>query len=448
MDNIIIKGHNLNQDNKSDNLISCCAFRMAGGYKSSTRYIRGLTNLIKYLPTYFPDFKLRIYYDNSIILQDHDSQEINDEIRDQWLPLLDMAKKKPYVQLAHYRYDKFEIKNGLYHDGLFGTIVRFIPLFQDRQGDTLICDIDGFTDRYLFSKLSNIYKIFKKSKSKFHFRSSPCYVATDRIYNQEKDLDEEYKPNTPLRIFAGTILSKITFPKKIFDHFFNCLHDLSQDKCSYIKNFTESKFILDDPKNITKDQDSGRPLVSNIMYYGIDEFFINTTLLKYIENNNIISSVTLDYTSINHIIQKIHLVESRKSTFDSLDQNNLIHFYKSIMGKFYNNDKSPFDNAHILINMTKHANHQSDPNIKTSNKYLFKNFIKTFQQIKHDNSYDKYGVLKRYVDCTLNFKNPHDIIFRYSNDEFNVKYGETQIDNVYKFFKTYVKYKKKYLDVK
>ena len=108
-------------------------FRMkSGGYKSFLKYLNGIKKLNDYANK--NNMEVRIFIDNTIY---------NDEKTMSYLNKMDK------VTLVLYECEKFLI--GKHHVGLFGTLVRFFPLFYFIskfvnptvfEGKNIICDPD------------------------------------------------------------------------------------------------------------------------------------------------------------------------------------------------------------------------------------------------------------------------------------------------------------------
>lgn len=424
MDNIIQKKYYKEPQNKY-NLISCCVFRLKDNYKSIDNYYNGLRNLVDKIPYMFKNFYLRIYFDNSIIKPKYDSEIINKEIIKKWIPLINKLKKIDYIQLIKYEHPDFIINNGLNHKGLFGTLIRFLPLFNTNQKikNIIITDIDINT-KYL-KMLKSTYIQMIGSKSQFHFNTRHCYYTSKRFVNSEKNLDVKYKPEINYRIMAGMMISKITFPFKLFNNFVNCLTNLNSDKCNYIKQFSNFK-----TKKYKKEY--------GILYYGIDEFFLNTTFLKYILKNKINFSVSIENDFIRPLWNNHYLDIIEKGISDK----NLVYFYKNIMGKYYNENKSLAENYKIFDNIVYDVIYKkSDDKKKIEDLNKIFNNTKKFLNNLDKNEYFKYYFNKKEVECIKLMKDLKDVQFKLYNYDKNIgssnnKYLDSYYRNKEKYFKS------------
>lgn len=135
----------------------CALFRLENPYSDDKNYVSGMFRLIKDLPQRFQNFSLRVYLDDSVLGKD-----------DSWRPLYDELFKHEFITVIRYNFPQFKTgtartarssgtakaagpRRFQYHDGLFGTVVRLLPLFRFNkiQELTVNIDIDGKFDKYL-----------------------------------------------------------------------------------------------------------------------------------------------------------------------------------------------------------------------------------------------------------------------------------------------------------
>jgi hypothetical protein len=374
-------------------VISVSVFRMRKKYRSTKIYYNGLKTMAQEIQHYFPGFYLRVYFDRSIIKESHKDEEINKEIRELWKPLIKHFKTLEYVQLVKYKIPELLEKDPLYHQGLMGTLIRFLPLFNYASNNTnfvIISDIDADDGKSILKSKSSIYKLFLESDSQFHFKTRDCYETADRFILVEKAIDLKYVPKIKYRMIASAIMSKIQFPKEIFEDFFSCLKDIHKENCKYVDIFTTIQ--NDSLMNQKSVQDVGERLN---LPYGIDEFFLNINLLKYIEAHKIPFSYTIFSKGYTTAFYSVYL---KKNQYKNADQNT-INLFKKIIGKYYQNNKSFIDNYNFFDRAIYHGTNNSKK--QEISKYIHHNIITAFTDLRRDNSYEKYGFDKSMVDCIL-----------------------------------------------
>ena len=219
-------------------IISCVFFKKEDLYKDITNYINGLSDIIKNYKKNYPLFRLRIYYDNSVI-EDLNTILINNNDN--------------HIELYHYHIDLLYNKTS--HKGTIGTLIRFLPLFNLEYHTVNTCLILDIDDKIRPDHLELI-DYYEKNALKLVYRSRPSYKLLERLI--------KIKNRYP--VVACFIYSIIQLPYKIFSNFF------------------ENLYFKQDPKIINNIK---KTTILNIYEYGVDEYFINQYYLNYINKKNI-----------------------------------------------------------------------------------------------------------------------------------------------------------------
>jgi hypothetical protein len=241
----------LKQGLESQKVISASFFTMKDAYRKFEQYTSNLKNFCKL--SAIPGFCTRIYTDDS-------GQEI----------ALVVAEKYPHVSVIHFNCPEFREEVG--HIGTFGTIVRFLPLFEKGLDLVWVSDIDIPTEYLDTRHLVNM----EKAKANFSFRTFLCY--------EEKVYGRKYT------ILAGTIISKITFPKQNLTRFLNKISDLTP--------------VLE---QLNKDNSKRNKPPSQIPF-GIDELFINSSLYDYLIRHDVRCLVLKDYAGAGRYLRYTGLI--------------------------------------------------------------------------------------------------------------------------------------------
>lgn len=401
MDRIKLKKY-YNEPDYSYNIISVSLFKLQKSYKIFNKYYDGLIILDKNFETYFPGFFLRIYFDNSIIKQDYNNKIINEEIITYWKPLLENLKNKKYIQLIKFKCQDFMELNDVCHFGVFGTLVRLIPLFKYPNNNTkivFILDIDLVIET--FQSLKTIFEKFIQSESKFHFKTRYCYTTQIRFL-EDKFFDDN---NIWQGVMAGCIISKIKFPINIFIEFLDCALNQNKPNCESLNLFFQ--------KNSEKINKKGN--IQSNFSYGIDEIFTTYYLFKYIIKNKILFS----YTIITDLIIPIHNMAIRNNFFKKYNINFKILF-KKILGKYYDNNISVHDNYKYLDKILYKAKKNFDQGIldfETIEEYNYigKLFLNEAKYLLNTNQFEKFGFKKKEIICLNLIKNLKPIDFELFN---------------------------------
>jgi len=216
-------------------IISVVYFSMEKNYKSNDIYYLGLEGLINTIPKVLPDFRLRIYYDDTTEEQ-----------------VKKLTLNKTNIELFKYSIPK--LKNKGYHYGVVGTLIRFLPLY-DNNIHKVDCCIILDIDNVLHDWYESLFNYLLNNKTKFAYRSRACYSMEKRI---------QCTKTNSYAIIASFIYQTINLPFNIFSDFLEDTY-INNKLTNYIK-----KCGLEDKYS-----------------YGIDELFMNDYHLNYLYKNNI-----------------------------------------------------------------------------------------------------------------------------------------------------------------
>jgi len=224
----------LKQGTETKKVISCSFFTMRDAYRDVSRYE---SNLKKFCGmSKLPGFCLRIYTDDS-------GKE----------SALEIASKYEHASVYHFNCPEFREEVG--HIGTFGTLGRFLPLFEKGLDMVWISDID------VVSWWFNVIP-----KQDFSYRTDICYDR--KVYGRK------------YTIIAGCVLSRITFPRQLFTKFLNSLAEGKVEDT--IKKLNQANAPRKPPSKIP---------------YGIDEVFLNTSIYNHLIRHEITVLVRYDYLS-------------------------------------------------------------------------------------------------------------------------------------------------------
>lgn len=281
----------------------------------------------------------------------------------------------------------------LYHQGLLGTVIRFIPLFDYESNNTktvIVSDIDH--KKGVLAEFRKMYNLFIKSKSEFHFRTRDCYITIDRYKLVEKAIDLKYVPDIEFRIIASTIFSRMKFPKKIFEDFFECMKEINLERCQHVKTFVK---IQNESLVARKDVHALAERLT--LPYGIDEFFINSYVLKYLEDHRVPFSYSIWSGDLVILFYDVYL---HRNKYQNVDEET-INLFKEIIGKYYHNDQDFHSNYDFFDKILYKGSMLEKGEINEIREYFFKNIQRTFKKLKETNSYTKFGFSKEEIDCIL-----------------------------------------------
>lgn len=237
---------------KTDKLISVSLFRMIDTYKNPLKYYIWLLEFVKNMNEINPTFKIAIFIDLSV------TRNPDGTPYDYGVKMIEQLKNNNKLDIYLYNDERFKI-NKYYHDGTYGTFIRFLPSFNHNNFSkykiVYISDID-FTLQELID-YKKIYTKFEKSKCKFSFVNSNICYPKPWVTKKQKFI-----------ILGGMIFSKIKLPENLLNDYLNKLN----------KNKIDLSQLLKDRR--TKNEKTGMP-------YGIDELFLNTIIYNYLLKNKI-----------------------------------------------------------------------------------------------------------------------------------------------------------------
>lgn len=232
-----IKVKILKQGTPSDKVLSCAFFTMKSAYRGFNKYEYQLRNMIENSRV-LKGFETRIYTDDT-------GADV----------AIQIAEK--YADVSVYHFDCPEFRDTVGHIGTFGTLVRFLPMFEKGLSTVFITDIDVAYQNNWFSnsviKLVSKYDVFAENRI--------CYER--RPWNTTRKYP----------FVAYRMIFNVTFPKRILTHYITKLADGSY--ADAVKNVNEYNINSSKPKP-----------ANDIFPYGMDEFFINMVLYEYIKRNN------------------------------------------------------------------------------------------------------------------------------------------------------------------
>lgn len=264
----------INIDEKKDMMVVSLFKLKGGGYKNFDKYINGLYLLDRTAKE--NNLILRLFIDNSIYSDKK---------------LMDRINKLQTVSIVLYHCEKFIIDD--HHIGLFGTLIRFFPLFDFDNSDTriaIILDADLLDNKIILQKQINLYNILKKDLYKqIYFAYNGNFYNIHRNKNIFTHNDEKiYLPYCT----ASNIIGCQKISRKILYKFIKKLE-------TYIHMDTIPKKILSNYDLIKKEFD--KRCERNICY-GVDEYFINRGLIKYLLKHKIpfLYFSIISYAHINY----------------------------------------------------------------------------------------------------------------------------------------------------
>jgi len=228
----------LKQGRQSKYVISCSFFTMNDSYRGFDKYRKALTSLLN--SNIDDKYELRIYVD--------------DRSKDDALAIIHRHNiHNPTV--IHFNCPEF--REGIGHIGTFGTLVRFLPLFEKNE-EVWITDID-IPEHYLSNPLGN----------------SDVFIQTNICYDR-KIYARKYT------IVANRTIFRVSFSKSLLTRFIDKLRTGMEDIIEKLNS-----------ANIRKP--------SSRVPYGIDEVFMNREIYNSLQKKNVKCTILKQYDAENFL---------------------------------------------------------------------------------------------------------------------------------------------------
>jgi len=213
----------LKQSSPSRKVISACFFTMIDAYKPLSFYEKKLDNFLRMARN--KGFEVRIYTDDSG---------------------KDIVMRHSGISVYHYNYQPLREKVG--HIGIFGMLMRFLPMFEDL--DTVwISDIDV------------VDMDMPKFTTPIFYNEIVCYDR--KIYGRKHT------------IVADKIITHQMFPISMLTRFINKL--------------TLGEVEVDELNLANKYKPASR------IPYGVDEMFLNTSVYDYLKRHKMSATTSKNY---------------------------------------------------------------------------------------------------------------------------------------------------------
>lgn len=243
-----------------EHIISCSFFYIKN---TEDKYTKSLTKFIfDFKKNYFKDtkYKIRLYYDIT-------TKKIVES----------RFKDIEYVQLYFYHFPQFFSKKNNTHYGLFGTIVRYFPLFSIPYHQAKFCwilDIDGELKKFNYNIINYVYK--NKDIKLFH--KTRLNYFSDRIIL--------IKNRSDFAMLGGFMYQQSPISSNIITNFLTSIN--SKDKTNIYNQYLKELIDVMNKRIKLKMFYKKRINLNMVPFqYGVDEYFINRDFHNYYKNFNI-----------------------------------------------------------------------------------------------------------------------------------------------------------------
>lgn len=282
---------------KYDTCISCSLFKMPKSYRDFSKYIRDLNKIVKNLNE---RMFIRLYVDESVLLE---------------TSFVELFEQDNPIEIVFFEFKDFKvIEDGqVYHDGTFGTMARFLPLYNKPALPSnikfvWISDVDLPPEILDYSNIKDL-----KNDISISYFAKACY-------------DKEWIDETvEFPILAGRIISRtnVKYPIEDLEEF---LSDVLDNKYSELLE-----------RIIRNREGRSHQALARHFTYGFDELFANKYLNKTIQRYkrivylNILLDIGIDNEKLERLEYKVY-----KNVRHMGARQNLIKFNRLIYDKIKN----------------------------------------------------------------------------------------------------------------
>lgn len=260
--------------------------------KSIERQFSFLKNLIANIESLYngvipKDWKIRIYYDESLMNFNYDGVKIWDEF-------IDTVIKLKKVQLVKFECPKYFNKKNYQHIKLFGTLMRFYPLFEKEKNVISVNCIDA--DNFITKPWMHELVKFVKSDYDINVFCSK--------YEFPRYGDIKNKRNFECYFRAGIISSKVQFGINEWEKSFKEIENPKSDFMEMYNRVIKRLNIFFPNELRNKD--------STFFEFGFDEMFLNFFIKEIIQNNNYKVRYVHYQTSLNIFLDYLLVILNNK----------------------------------------------------------------------------------------------------------------------------------------
>ena len=238
------------------NIVSCSFFKLKSTqYKDFNLYINGLEKLYDNVYNKYKNesYSIRLFIDKTIYED---------------IELFNRIKRMDKIELVLYSCPNYWIESdNKYHRGLFGTFVRFFPMFDFPNNDANIVILSDLDDYEYFKKNIHNINLITNMKNNIYFLKSGN-ISKNILY-----MNNTLEKNTvnPYTMASNYICFK-QIEHKIIYNFLNKINNSSDTI------FSQYKYKLKSNPNLITDEK---------FLYGFDEYFLNVDLTNYLIDKKI-----------------------------------------------------------------------------------------------------------------------------------------------------------------
>lgn len=362
------------------NIVSISFFKIyGGGYKNFNLYIDGFMNIHKYvIEEKIYNFTIRLFIDLTI---KNDTK------------LFERLTKLERVEIIIYSCKKYiHPSDSDFHIGTFGMFVRFFPLFDFPNNDSDIVLISDMDDDMHFNFNIKTLKLIDKKKMNELYLFTYSNISRNIIHNFN------YLHNEKITgyFISPRLISFKRLPNSIIINYINNIDIYYKEA---IKSYEYLLTSDSGKKTYLKDQGS--------FIYGIDEYFLNSELTKYIIDNKYPYGIHIKFNLLYNIFFYIENYEFKKDKLKLIGYlldyilNNLKYKYdknSSVKNKYNLIDKMSYTDYKNKNKKNSYLNDKDKNSEELINYYIYKAFLYNYKNSNYRFYFkrDLYQMIKLY----------------------------------------------------
>ena len=329
---------------KRKTIISVVLFKLYnGGYKSFDLYIDGLERMNEYVRSRYKNTTVRLFIDNTIFYDK---------------PLMNRLEGLDIELVRFVPRPEFMIKGHL--KGLFGTLIRFFPMFDFPNNDCDLCvlsDIDLLDDEEVRQRFGfveeNYINNFEDPKTSVCIACESYLEVNRDHYNVKYDMLLPY-------FHAGAFETKCKFDKRVL--------------IDFLEGVEQSKEVM----TVYPKHKNAKLGYTNFVY-GVDEYFLNSVLVDYIVEKKIGITLRARFNVISNLRKRLGI-------WDLEPERRNADLYRQIMAYVLGKEHLKMNPRNSFIELERRS---GDPDV-------LQRLIEAYMLILRDGS-EKYDIQTRNI---------------------------------------------------
>lgn len=339
---------NINYSIKKD-LICGCFFKLNESYKDFSNYTNGLIKVYHIIINNYKNYNFRLFIDESIY---KDSEIMN------------IINKLNKLEIVLFKYDRLKL------NGLFPTLIRFFPMFNFPNNDANIVipiDIDDSHIINIDKEFTNIKHIINTNIINNTYLIKFGTLNKNIIYNYHFI----YKNTITVYAYAKSIINIKKIDYNIIINFINKVVDsikLNEPIKNYSYHYNRYNWGNTLAEELEFKINPNKPFV-----YGVDEYFLNNTLTKYLIKKNLL---TINHVKFNSLLSifwyRLHFYNN--NSLREFEIKNLKKIFTLLLNKINYKKNIKSKSLNEILNILEKISNNNKQYMKIIYEYIISNY--------------------------------------------------------------------------